>query len=56
MKIRHFFSLILNHLNGNFAYQNYLTRHQKNHPQKQALDKKSFLKDKARNKKINRCC
>lgn len=55
-KIRNFLFLIINYLNGNFAYQNYLKIHNQNHPELKPMDQKSFFKERARNKKINRCC
>ncbi len=57
-KIGYFISLLHNHLNGNFAYHNYLSHQQKNHPQKQPLSKKEFLRSQEKMKwqKVNRCC
>ena len=54
--MRRFFSLIFSYLNGDFAYENYLKHSKKNHPEKVPLNKKSFLQEKARSRKINRCC
>ena len=57
-KIKLFFKKIKEYIEGDFAYQNYLTHLQKHHPGQQALDKKSFLKNQQKDKwnKINRCC
>ncbi len=58
MKIIKFLKLVKSYLNGDFAYQNYLTHHQKNHHNQQALDKKTFLSEQQKTKwsKVNRCC
>jgi uncharacterized short protein YbdD (DUF466 family) len=47
-----------NYIDGNFAYENYLQHHRKNHPDQKPLDKKSFFTAQQKNKfsKINRCC
>jgi uncharacterized short protein YbdD (DUF466 family) len=52
------FLLLRDHLDGDFAYRNYLEHHQKNHPQETALSKKLFLRNKEKVKwnKVNRCC
>ncbi len=49
---------IKSHLDGDFAYKNYLKHHLKNHPNEKALDKKSFIlvRQKEKWNKINRCC
>lgn len=47
---------LINYINGDFAYQNYLKIHQEKHPNQQPLNRKNFLQEKARGKKINRCC
>ncbi|MBM5782295.1 MAG: YbdD/YjiX family protein [Pelagibacterales bacterium] len=46
------------YIEGDFAYENYLKHHKKNHSEEALLDKKSFLKDAQKKKwnKINRCC
>jgi uncharacterized short protein YbdD (DUF466 family) len=57
-KLWNFFLLLREYISGDFAYKNYLQHCKKNHMQEKALDKKSFLRDKEKNKwnKINRCC
>jgi uncharacterized short protein YbdD (DUF466 family) len=47
--------LIYRYLNGDFAYEKYL-EHQKIHPSKDILDKKTFLQNRMKERKINRCC
>jgi uncharacterized short protein YbdD (DUF466 family) len=56
--MKKFLLLILNYLNGNFAYQNYLKHQKKNHPNQNPLSKKNFLREmqKLKWQKINRCC
>jgi hypothetical protein len=56
--MKNFFQLLRDYINGDFAYKKYIEHHQKNHPQQNALDKKSFLRERQRCKwkKINRCC
>ncbi len=58
MKILNFLRLVKSYLNGDFAYQNYLTHHHKNHPNQPTLNKKEFILKQQREKwsKVNRCC
>jgi uncharacterized short protein YbdD (DUF466 family) len=53
-KIWQWLILLRDYISGDFAYQNYL----KHHPSEKTLDKKSFLRNKEKNRwdKINRCC
>ncbi len=57
-KIFNFLRLLKSHINGDFAYENYLNHQRRNHPKQEPLDKNSFLKQKEKEKwrKVNRCC
>lgn len=57
-KIWKLFLLIRDYITGDFAYKKYCEHQKKMHPDKKLLDKKTFLRDKEKNKwnKINRCC
>ncbi len=45
-------------INGDFAYNKYLTHHYKNHQKLKPLSKKDFLRKKQQYKwnNVNRCC
>jgi uncharacterized short protein YbdD (DUF466 family) len=53
-----FLKLVIDYVNGDFAYQNYLNHLKKYHPKEVALDKKAFLKKRQEDKwkRVNRCC
>jgi len=53
-----FLKSIKDYIDGNFAYENYLKHHQKNHNGEVVLSKKMFLKNMQKDKwnRINRCC
>lgn len=57
-KIWKFFLLWRDHISGDFAYRNYVEHQKKSHRNHQILNKKSFLRNKEKEKwqKINRCC
>jgi uncharacterized short protein YbdD (DUF466 family) len=57
-KIRKFLLLLHEHISGDFAYKNYLEHFAKNHRGEKFLDKKTFLREREKEKwkKINRCC
>jgi uncharacterized short protein YbdD (DUF466 family) len=56
-KIFQFFKLVKSHLNGDFAYQNYLEKLDKT-CENQVLSKKEFLlkRQNEKFKKVSRCC
>ncbi len=56
--MKNFLRLILEYLNGDFAYKNYLKRSAANSPQEKIMDKKSFLhhRQKCKWRNVNRCC
>jgi len=51
-------SNLISFINGDFAYNNYLIHHYKNHKKLKPLTKKDFLRKKQQNKwnNVNRCC
>ncbi len=53
-----FLKQLIEYINGDFAYKNYLKIFNKKNCQKTPLSKKDFLRQKEQRKwqKINRCC
>jgi uncharacterized short protein YbdD (DUF466 family) len=56
--MKKFLRLVLEYLNGDFAYKNYLKRAATKGAQEKIMDKKSFLRHRQKCKwdKVNRCC
>jgi uncharacterized short protein YbdD (DUF466 family) len=54
--MKSFLRLLFRYLNGDFAYENYLKFHNKTHPETEPLNRKTFLKERAKKRQINRCC
>ncbi len=48
--------IILEYLSGNFAYKKYLEHHFKNHAKSEPLNKNDFLRNRLKNKSLQRCC
>lgn len=50
--------LVIEYINGDFAYKKYLEHHKKAHKDEQPFNKEQFLRhqQKMKWKKINRCC
>ncbi len=57
-KIKNIFLDLKSYIDGDFAYKKYLEHHKEHHFNQAALDKKTFLNNRQKEKfsKINRCC
>ncbi len=55
-KIAEKITIILEYLSGDFAYKKYLEHHLKNHSKLKPLDRKNFLRNRLKNKSLQRCC